>query len=79
MQEEKVSSFGCFNLRLKTTAYHETKSQIHQNALSQVVRVIKTKRTIIMTLNDKVIGRMAILFRNVHALVKMRRPFSDFM
>jgi hypothetical protein len=34
---------------------------------------------IVQSLNKNVFNRMTNLFRNVHALIKKRRPFTDFI
>jgi hypothetical protein len=81
---EKSSAFvvGTNNFRLEAIQYHES-CHLHKKSASADVERKKPKgesqaAKIVLALNESAIKRMTILFRNVHALVKMRRPFTDF-
>jgi hypothetical protein len=63
--------------------YHETSEQHLRSVGKQSAKENSTVNSaaakIVQSLNKNVFNRMTNLFRNVHALIKKRRPFTDFI
>ena len=74
---------GCANLKLNTVIAHE-KSEFHRKSTAAFEakqngpdKAIASK--VLQTMNANVFSRMKNLFRNAHALIKHKRPFTDFL
>jgi hypothetical protein len=74
---------GSSNLKLEFVISHETSEQHLRSVGKQSVKenssVNSAAAKIIQSLNKNVFNRMTNLFRNVHALIKKRRPYTDFI
>jgi hypothetical protein len=62
---------------------HETSEQhlrsVDKQSAKENSTVNSAAAKIVQSLNKNVFNRMTNLFRNVHALIKKRRPFTDFI
>ena len=71
------------NFKLEFVISHETSEQHLRSVGKQSVKENSTVNSaavkIVQSLNKHVFNRMTNLFRNVHALIKKRRPFTDFI
>ena len=74
---------GSSNLKLEFVISHETSEQHLRSVDKQSVKENSTVNSaaakIVQSLNKNVFNRMTNLFRNVHALIKKRRPLTDFI
>jgi hypothetical protein len=65
------------------TISHETSEQhlrsVGKQSAKENLTVNSAAAKIVQSLNKNVFNRMTDLFRNVHALIKKRRPFTDFI
>jgi hypothetical protein len=71
------------NFKLESVISHETSEQHLRSLGKQSVKENSTVNSaaakIVQSLNKNVFNRMTNLFRNVHALIKKRHPFTDFI
>jgi hypothetical protein len=71
------------NFKLESVISHETSEQhlrsVDKQSAKENSTVNSAAAKIVQSLNKKVFNRMTNLFRNVHALIKKRRPFTDFI
>jgi hypothetical protein len=74
---------GSSDFKLESVIYHETSEQHLRSVGKQSAKENSTVNSaaakIVQSLNKNVFNRMTNLFRNVHALIKKRRPFTDFI
>jgi hypothetical protein len=71
------------NFKLESVISHETSEQhlrsVDKQSAKENSTVNSAAAKIVQSLNKNVFNRMTNLFRNVHALIKKRRPFTDFI
>jgi predicted DCC family thiol-disulfide oxidoreductase YuxK len=71
------------NFKLESVISHETSEQhlrsVGKQSAKENLTVNSAAAKIVQSLNKNVFNRMTNLFRNVHALIKKRRPFTDFI
>jgi hypothetical protein len=71
------------NFKLESVISHETSEQhlrsVGKQSAKENLTVNSVAAKIVQSLNKNVFNRMTNLFRNVHALIKKRRPFTDFI
>ena len=78
---KSVFVVGCSNFKLESVVAHE-RSEQHQRASGKKRAQLKPDTPMgkcVQQMHKNVFHRLVHLFRNVHALVKYRRPFTDFV
>ena len=74
---------GSSNFKLESVISRETSEQHLRSVGKQSAKENSTVNSaaakIVQSLNKNVFNRMTNLFRNVHALIKKRQPFTDFI
>jgi hypothetical protein len=76
---------GSSNFNLESVISHETSGQHLRSVGKQsakenlTVNSVAAKIVELQSLNKNVFNRMTNLFHNVHALIKKRLPFTDFI
>ena len=85
LDKKAVFVMGSSNFKLESVISHETSEQ-HLRLVGKqsakensTVNSAAAKIIDLQSFNKNVFNRMTNLFRNVHALIKKRRPFTDFI
>ena len=85
LSKKAVFVTGSSNFKLESVISHETSEQ-HLRLVGKqsakensTVNSAAAKIIDLQSFNKNVFNRMTNLFRNVHALIKKRRPFTDFI
>jgi hypothetical protein len=83
LDKKAVFVTGSSNFKMESVISHETSGQhirsVGKQSAKENSTVNSTAAKIVQSLNKKVFNRMTNLFHNVHALIKKRRPFTDFI
>ena len=82
LNKKAVFVTGSSNFKLESVISHETSEQQvgKQSAKkNSTVNSAAAKIVDLQSFNKNVFNRMTNLFHNVHALIKKRRPFTDFI
>ena len=83
LDKKAVCVTGSSNFKLESVISHETSEQHLRSVGKQSAKENSTVNSaaakIVQSSNKNVFNRMTNLFRNVHALIKKRRPFTDFI
>jgi hypothetical protein len=85
LDKKAVFVMGSSDFKLESVIYHETSEQHLRSVGKQSAKENSTvnseaaKIVDLQSLNKNVFNRMTNLFRKVHALIKKRRPFTDFI
>ena len=83
LDKNAVFVTGSSNFKLESVISRETSEQHLRSVGKQSAKENSTVNSaaakIVQSLNKNVFNRMTNLFRNVHALIKKRQPFTDFI
>ena len=83
LDKKAVFVTGSSNFKLESVISHETSEQhlrsVGKQSAKEKSTVNSAAAKIVQSLNKNVFNRKTNLFRNVHALIKKRRPFTDLI
>ena len=83
LDKKAVFVTGSSNFKLESVISRETSEQhlrsVGKQSATENSTVNYAAAKIVQSLNKNVFNRMTNLFRNVHALIKKRQPFTDFI